>query len=92
MALKMTSVAAAVIRSRAGRGIPVEVITLPCKIWSLMKPECNRQCVMALEALTSSTVVALAVRRSRAALCTPVTIVAHQGPDVSDRLQLRFST
>jgi len=47
---------------------------------------------MALDALTNSTVDELAARRSRAALCMHVTAVAHQGPDVSLRLQLRFST
>jgi hypothetical protein len=30
LALVMTSVADVVIRSNAGKGIPVEVITLPC--------------------------------------------------------------
>ena len=47
--MDMTSVATVVIRSRADRGILVDVITLPCKIWSLMKPDCNRECVIALE-------------------------------------------
>jgi hypothetical protein len=56
-----------------------------------MNPECNKQWVMALDALTSSTEVELDVRRSRAALCTFETVVAHQGRDVSDRLHLRFS-
>ena len=75
--MDMSSVASVVIRSRAGRGIPVELITLPCKIWSLVKPECNMQYVMALKALTSSTVVELAARRFRVALCKPLTIVVH---------------
>jgi len=61
-------------------------------MWSFMNPECNMQWVMALDALTSSTEVELAARRSRATLCTPETVVVHQGPDVSDRLHLRFST
>ncbi len=92
LALVITSVAAAVIRSKAGRGMLVEVVTRPCNMRSFTKPECRRQRVMALDALTNSTAVEIAVRHSRAALCTPVTVVAHQGPDVSDRLQLRFST
>ncbi len=68
------------------------MITLPCKMWSFTNPECNMQWVMALDALTSSTEVELVVKRSRVALCTLETVVAHQGPGVSDRLQLRFST
>ena len=70
----------------------VEVVTRPCKMRSFMKPECRRQCVLALDALDSSTAVEVVVRRSRAAFCTLVTVVAHQGSGVSDRLQLRFPT
>ena len=70
----------------------VEVVTRACKMWSFMKPECIRHCVMALDALTSSTAVKDAARRSRAALYTPVIVVAHQLPDVSNPLQLRFYT
>jgi len=93
LALLMTSVAAAVIRSNDGKGIPVEVTTtLPCRIGSLMNPECSRQYVIAMEVLTSSSPVVLAWSLSRAASWIPVTVVAHQGPDVSPRLQLRFST
>jgi hypothetical protein len=47
---------------------------------------------MALDALTNSNAVVFAAKRSRAAFCMPVTVVAHQGPCVSIRLQLRFST
>ena len=92
LALVMTSVATVVMRSRAGMGIAVVVITLPCMMWPRMKPEWRRQWVMALDALTNSTVAELAARRSRAAFCMHVTVVAHQGLDVSVRLQLRFAT
>jgi hypothetical protein len=50
----MTSVGVVVIKSNVGKGIPVEAITLPCKMRSLMNPECRRQYVIALGALTSS--------------------------------------
>ena len=74
-ALLMTSVAVAVIRSSDGKETPVEVITRPCKIWSLMNPECSRQYVIALDALTSFSPVVVACSLSRAASCIPVTVV-----------------
>ena len=67
LALAITSVAAAVMRSRAGSGMHVEVFTLPCWMWSLMNPEWRRQWVMAVEALTNSGPVVLAASLSRAA-------------------------
>jgi len=91
-ALLMTSDVAAVIMPNVGKGTPVDVITRPCKIWSLMNPECSRQYVIALDPLTSSSIAGVAWSLSLAASCIPVIVVAHQGPVVSLRLQLRFST
>jgi len=60
LALLMTSVADVAMRSNVGKGIPVEVITLPCKMWSLMNPECRKHYVIALDARTSSSLAVFA--------------------------------
>ena len=80
LALLMTSVATDVIMSRVGKGIPVEVITLPCKMWSLMNPECRRHYVIELDALTSSSLAVFAWSLSRAASWIPVMLSRTKVP------------